>query len=358
MLVEAARLAESQGDVDAIAEILSTLDVESLWAGYDWNLHDPRVVAALERALTAPNLTIRNRALLTMALAGELTYVDIARSNILFADARVMAEPLGDAVLSARILLHWFWSVSGPSGVETRASIGDALIALDLDKVLPARLRPLAHLARVSSALELGEGELARRCVHAARVLAHPVRTPTGWAHLHFAEAGLALLDGDLERARGHAAALRSALRLVRRYTADSSPASILAVVETECGDIDAALRWLAPLFESPYAQPVHWLEAWVLSEGGRLDDARRALAGFDGPLPDDWLQLTLTTAAVHAAARVEDVRFIRRHLPDLEEVADRFAFLGEGGFTLGPVGLAVAAAHLALGDPAAARPC
>ena len=275
VLVEAARVAEAQGDLDALAEILSSLDVDSLWAGYDWNLHEPRVVAALERALTQPDLTVRNRTMLTMALAGELTYVDNARSNLLFADARVMAEPLGDAVLSARILLHWFWSVSGPSGVETRASIGDSLITLDLDKALPARLRPLAHLARVSSALELGEGELARRCVHAARVLAHPVRTPTGWAHLQFAEAGLALLDGDLERARGHAAALRSALHLVRRYTADTSPASILAVVETECGDTDAALRSLAPLLESPYAQPIRWLEAWVLSEGGRLDDAR-----------------------------------------------------------------------------------
>jgi len=94
-----------------------------------------------------------------------------------------------------------------------------------------------------------------------------------------------------------------------------------------------------------------------VLSEGGRLDEAGVALAGFDGPLPDDWLQLPLTTAAVHAAARVGDLRFLRRHLPDLEAVADRFAFLGEGGFTLGPAALAVAAGHLALDDPAAARP-
>jgi hypothetical protein len=93
-----------------------------------------------------------------------------------------------------------------------------------------------------------------------------------------------------------------------------------------------------------------------VLSQGRRDDDARVALAGFDGPLPDDWLKLPLTTAAVHAAARVGDQRFLRRHLPDLEPLAERFAFVGEGGFTLGPVGLAVAAAHHALGDLDAAR--
>jgi DNA-binding SARP family transcriptional activator len=355
-LVEAARLAEVGGDLHALAEILGGLDVDSLWAGYDWNLHDVRVAAAVERALARPGLTVRDRTLLTMALAGELTYYDNVRSNDLFEEARALAEPLDDAVLSARILLRWFWSVSGTSGVAMRASIGDQLIDFDYAGALPARLRPLAHLARVSSALELGEIDVARRCVDNARALAHPVRTPTGWAHLQFAEAGLALLEGDLERARGHAAALAPALRRVRRYTAESSPTSVLAVIETESGDIDSALHRLAPLFDSPYAAPIRWLEAWILSEDGRLDDARTALASFDGPLPDDWLKLPLTTAAVHAAARVGDQGFLRRRLPDLETVADRFAFVGEGGFTLGPVGLAVASAHVALGDPSTAR--
>jgi hypothetical protein len=124
-------------------------------------------------------------------------------------------------------------------------------------------------------------------------------------------------------------------MQRVRRYTADTSPASILTVIATESGDTDAALGHLAPLLESPYAAPIRWLEAWVLSEAGRLDDARVALAAFDGPLPDDWLQIPLTTAAINAAASVDDVRFLRRHLPTLEPVADRFTFLGEGGSAL-----------------------
>ena len=202
MLIEAARLAEAQGDLHALSGILGSLDVESLWAGYDWGLHDPRVVSAVERALAQPALSERDRTVLTMTLAGELVYIDNSRSNQLFVEAQTMAEPLDDAALSAGILLRWFWSVSGPSGVAMRASIGDQLIALDEDGALPARLRPLAHLARVSAALEVGDAELARTCVAAARALAHPVRTPTGWAHLQFAEAGLALLDGDLERCR------------------------------------------------------------------------------------------------------------------------------------------------------------
>ena len=210
-LVDAARLADADGDVHSAAEILGALDVESLWAGYDWGLHDPRVASIVERALARPGLTERDRTLLTMALAGELTYVDNLRSNELFAAARAGADATGDTLLSARVLLQWMWSVSGPDGVTARGFIGDRLIALDGDGELPTRLRPLAHLARVSSALELGDAALARRCVAAARRLAHPVRTPTGWAHLQFAEAGLALNDGDLEHARGHATALRPA---------------------------------------------------------------------------------------------------------------------------------------------------
>lgn len=356
-LVEAARYADGQGDLHALAEILGNLDDESLWAGYDWSLSDPKVVAAVERALAQSDLDARDRTLLTAALAGELTYLDNERSKALFGEAWSMAEPLDDAVLSARILLQWFWSVSGPSGQAARAEIGDRLVALDDGGLLPGRLRPLAHLARVSSALEVGDGDIARARVAAARALAHPVRTPTAWAHLQFAEAGLALLDDDLERARAHADALRSALQRVRRYTADTSPASILAVVDAEAGDTDSALGHLADLLSSPYAAPIGWLEAWVLAEGGRLEAVPAALTRFDGPLPDDWLKLALTTAAIHAAAAIGDTRFLRRHLPSIEPLADRFAFVGEGGPCLGPVALAMAAAHLALTDPVAARP-
>ena len=56
VLVEAARLAEAAGRPrcarrDPRAASTST----SLWAGYDWNLHDARVVAAIERALAQPS---------------------------------------------------------------------------------------------------------------------------------------------------------------------------------------------------------------------------------------------------------------------------------------------------------------
>jgi len=247
--------------------------------------------------------------------------------------------------------------VSGTAGVTRRVAIGDELIDLDRVGGLPARLRPLTHLARVSSALELGDAALARRCVDDARALAQPVRTPTGWAHLQFAEAGLAMLDGDLVRVRGHADALRTALWQVRRYTADSSPASILAVAAAEAGDTDVALSHLAILQASPYATPIHWLRAWILGEAGRMAEARTALAAFDGTLPDDWLRLPLTTAAVSAAARVGDERVLRRQLPTLEPFAERFTFVGEGGFTLGPVSLALAVGADSLGDDDAARP-
>ncbi|MDQ2648976.1 MAG: AAA family ATPase [Actinomycetota bacterium] len=355
-LVEAARLAEAQDDPTALAAILGELDIASLWAANDWNLHDPLVVAALERAVARGDLDRRDRVLLTTALAGELVYLDPARSNDLFVAAQELATGLDDAILQAHSLLRWFWSVSGPSGLEARHRIGDALIELDRAGRLPTPLRPLAHLARVSSALEVGDVDLARTCVTAARALADPVRTPAAWAHLQFAAAGLASLEGDPARVRAHARELRVALRWVRRYTADTSPASVLAVNAAESGRADEALRHLDLLRRSPYGGPLGWLEAWILAQAGRVAEAGPALAAFDGPLPDDWLFLPLTTAGVLAAAAIGDRRFLARHLPTLEPFAERMAFLGEGGFCLGPTSLALAEGHRTLGHADAAR--
>jgi hypothetical protein len=356
-LLEAARLAEVQGDVEQVATILGGLNVESLWAGHDWHVYDEKSVAVIERALGTPGLSDRARVLLTAGLAGELVYLDPVRAVALFAEAHEAARSLDDAVLSARILLQWFWSVSGPSGQPARASIGAQLVALDEAGSLPPRLRPLAHLAQVAAAIEVGDIELARSAVARAKALAHPVRTPTGWAHLLYAETGLAQIDGDVARARDLVDALRPALLRVRRYTADSTPASLRIVIETEAGDYDEALRWLDTLEPTPYAVPIQWARAWVLAEAGRPEDARDALARFDGPLPDDWLWVPLTTFAVTAAAAVGDERFLHRHLADLEPARDRFAMLGEGGMVAGPVALALAAGHAALGDLETARP-
>jgi hypothetical protein len=355
-LVEAARIAESHDDPTALAGILGDLDVDSLWAANDWNLHDPLVVAALERAVGRADLDRRDRLLLTTALAGELVYLDPVRSNDLFLVARELASEIDDTTLQARSLLKWFWAVSGPSGLAARQRIGDELIGLEQAGRLPNPLRPLAHLARVSSALEVGDVDLARACMDAARSGVDPVQAPSAWAHLQFAAAGSASLDGDLARVRAHARELRSALRKVRRYTADTSPASILAVNAAESGLPDEAVAHLEILRRSPYGGPLGWLEAWILAGDHRTDGARTALAAFDGPLPDDWLFLPLTTAGVLAASAVGDHRFLDRHLPSLEPYAGRMAFLGEGGFCMGPTSLALALGHHALGRVTAAR--
>ena len=275
MLVEAARLAEVDGDVHTAAEILGHLDIESLWAGYDWSLHDPRVVAAVERLLAQPRLTDRDRTMLTMALAGELTYVDNARSKDLRSPMRARWPSRSVTTsCSARILLQWFWSVSGPSGVATRAAIGDRLVALDHDGC-PAVPAASARPPRPGVG---GVGARRRRSRPAVRRRGPcprpPVRTPTGWAHLQFAEAGLALLDGDLERCRAHVAASDrrcSGCGATRRQ----QPGSILAVVEAESGDIDAALGPVPRCWHRRTADRSDGSRPGYSVEAGRLDDAR-----------------------------------------------------------------------------------
>ena len=170
---------------------------------------------------------------------------------------------------------------------------------------LPAACGPLAHLARVSVGPRARRGRTGaplRACgpgagppgAHADRLGAPAVRRGRPGAARRRPRTG----PGP----RGSAAA---ALQLVRRYTADTARRSILAVVEAECGDTDAALRCLAPLLESPYAAPIRWIEAWILSDGGRLDDAReQRWPASTARCPTTGCSSPLTTAAAPRRGR------------------------------------------------------
>ena len=193
--------------------------------------------------------------------------------------------------------------------------------------------------------------EIVERCLSNARDTAHPVRTPTGWAHLQYLETSLAALRGDLDRAAGLTDALAEATSRIRHFVAESIRGVNLATIRTEQGRIDDAMAEMALLERSQYAPSVFWLKAWMLTVGGRDDDARAALAEFDRGLPDDWYRVPITCAGVLAAAHLRDTAFLRRHVEVLEPAFDRFACLGAGGPVLGPVAYALAEASAALGD-------
>ncbi|CAN5490103.1 BTAD domain-containing putative transcriptional regulator [soil metagenome] len=356
-LVDAALLAESIGDDAAVAAALDALNPDDIWTAMDWSLHDPRAVALLERALDrvgeAPTAA---RARLGSSLAAELVYLDPARADEQSARALAAAEVVGDPLLVARTVLHRYWGLSGPTHNGERIELTGRLIALADSGVLPDHLVPLAHLSRVAAAYEVGDLATVEACRRRARETAHPVRTPTAWAHLQYLETSLALLVGDLDRAATMATAIGGAYWRVRRFSADATRASLLAVIRAEQGRTDDALANVDLLEAPPYGTSIQWLRAWVLAGAGRLDEVGPALAAFDGPLGEDWYRVPLTAAAVQAAAAAGEIGFLRRHLPDLVPLADRFACLGGGGIVFGPVAQALAVGSEALGDLDAAR--
>lgn len=357
MLIDACLLAESIDDDQAIATALAALNSDDLWAGLDWSTFDQRVVAMIERVLGRANgASAHVTALLSAALAAELLYLDPPRSDRVSAAAVEAAEEAGEPLVLARVLLQRYWAVSGSSGTAERSRIGDRLILLAESGALPDRFSPLAHLARVSSAYELGQIDIVEQQRIRARASAHPVGTPTAWAHLLYLEASLALLRGDLNGAARDADALGDALWLVRRFAAPSTRAALLAMVECERGAVDEALRHLAVVESTPYGASIGWLKAWMLAEAGRESEAAAALASFDAPLSDDWYRTPLTASAVMAAARLGDRAFLERHLHELTPLANRFACAGAGGIVLGPVGYALALAEHRLGHTDTAR--
>ncbi len=356
-LVEACSLAESIGDDDAIAGALGALNSDDLWAGLDWSMFDQQVVAMIERALSRSDGGPKHvTALLAAALAAELVYLDPKRSELVSAKAVAAAEMAGDPLLLARGFLQRYWGLSGSDGNAERARIGDRLIQLANSERLPPHFVPLAHLSRVAAAYELGDLGLVLTCRASAAASAHPVRTPTAWAHLLYLDASLALLAGDLDRAAGGADAVGEALWRVRRFAASSTRAGLLAVIRSEQGRVEEALSAISIVESTPYGASICWLKAWILAEANQEKDSADALAAFDGQLADDWYRVPLTVAGTLAAARIGDTVFLRRHLATLLPIADRFACVGNGGIVLGPVAYAIASAQHALGDKASAR--
>ena len=356
-LVDAAYAAEALGDRDAVAEALLLLSPIDLWAAIDWSLSDARAVALIERMLAdEPSDPTPVGTALRAALSAEIVYSDPVRAAELSGQAVLEAEVHGDPQLLQRVLLMRYWAISSPSAWEEREAIGARLVELVGTGALPASFAPLAHLAGVSASLPEGRVDEAESALAAARSVVDPGRTPVAWMHLLWADASLALLHGDLERALGLADQLGTAAWRVRRFTAEFSRAAMRSAVLAETGRIDEALRAFEPLNHPPYDQSSQWLLAWYLASDGRLEEAAAALGRWDGPIPDDWLTIAAATSGTLAAATVGDVAFLRRHLPAIEPLAGKLAVIGNGGPCFGPVDLALALAYEALGDLAASR--
>jgi DNA-binding SARP family transcriptional activator len=357
-LADAAQLADDLGDADAMATALVHVSADDLWSSLDWSESDPRMVELIDRALAAIGAGDRAaRAELLAAKAAQLYYLDaIAEADELSRDAVAIAARVAVPITQARVLVQRYWVMWRPSGVAARTETADALVRLTEGGGLPPAFAPLAHVARFTTAYELGDASAAARSIQLARAVADPVRTPSAWSYVLYAETSLLLLRGVFADAEAKIGELHEAFRRTRPFVAETTHAALLAQLRCEQGATDEAVASLEVLRDTAYASSIAWYRAWILAEGGRTDAAAAELDSFDGPLPDDWYAIVILTAAVHAAARCRALGFLRRHLDGLRPLAPFIACAGSGGVVLGPVALALARGEFALGNTDAAR--
>ncbi|HEX7133104.1 MAG TPA: BTAD domain-containing putative transcriptional regulator [Iamia sp.] len=355
--VEAAAVAEAADDPLAMATALSEVNADDLWSSLDWTQHDPRVIALAERALDRlPASAGASRAALMAATASQLTYVDVARSEALSAEAVAVAEEVGDPLVLARVLVQRYWCTWRPSGIEARVAVADRLLALVAEGGLPPWFTPLAHLARFTTAYEVGDAARVTRHLAAARASADPRRTPSADSYVRYATVSVALLRGDLERAATAIADVHDGFRRTRAVSADGTAAGLTMLLHLLAGDTDAALA-TNDLFTGTVFEPsARWFRAWILAEAGRADEAVDRLEAFDGTLADDWYRLPLVTVALHAAGLARSVEQVERLLPLARPLSGLLACTGSGGIVVGPVDLALARAEHVRGDADTAR--
>jgi DNA-binding SARP family transcriptional activator len=356
-LVEAALLAEADDDPMAMAAALSEVNADDLWSSLDWAQHDPQAIALAERALDRlPPTAGAARAGLLAATASQLYHVDVARSEALSAAAVAEAEAVGDPLVLARVLVQRYWCTWRPSGHAARTVVADRLLALVAEGDLPPWFTPLAHLARFTTAYEVGDADLVAHHLAAARRTADPRRTPSADSYVRYAEVSLLLLRGDRARAETAIAEVHAAFRRTRAVAADGTALGLTMLLRALDGDTEAALAAVDGFTGSPYEASARWFRAWMLAEAGRADEAVVSLEAFDGVLADDWYRLPLLTAALHAAGQAGSVAQVERLLPLVRPLAGLLACTGSGGMVMGPVDLALARAEHVRGDAAAAR--
>jgi DNA-binding SARP family transcriptional activator len=357
-LLDAALRADTSGWTSLAASALAAVNADDLWTSLDWGQYDSVTVGLIESTLDRlpAGADEPARASLLGALAGQLYHRDPVRASAVAAEAVEVADRTADPTLLYRVLLQQYWAEWRPSGNGLRASIAERMISLVATHRLPEHFTPLAHLARFTAAYELGDPETSDRHLSLAQASADPFRTPAAWSYVLYARASTELLRGRLDRAEATIEELYTALTRSRRFIADTTRAGLRLQLQVERGATDAALDEMNVLDDSIYASPVAWFRAWVLTEGGRLDEATAALDSFDGPLTDDWFTMPLLTAGITAAASCGHHDFVRRHVNSLEPMADMLACTGSGGIVIGPVALALASGYRVLGEDSKAE--
>lgn len=359
-LLEAIGIAEALGDDAAALRAAASLPPSTLWQASGYGVVNTEVVAALERVLARlGDEPTPERADILGALSEALYFgSDPGRSDRLAEQAVAVARRTGDPETLARALNKRYQALWRRSTPHERRAVAEELVGLSRQRSLSPHLDCLAHLSQAAIAFELGERTTFGSDLARCRALADRSRSPGHLSQIAWLEASWLMAQGRYDEAESLAREAHRLHRRTRGWGADEILATYLAAIAHDRGRGDGTLDQLAGLMDTNLAPAVRELAAWMLTESGRLDDAR-ALVGPPGavtPAPDDWLWLATRTIAAHVRAALGDAEAAGALYDELAPSAGQLVLAGSGGPPLGAVDLALARLAATLGDDGSAR--
>lgn len=362
-LTRAAALAELVGDGHLVARAAVAHAVPA-----DWYAGDARTVSLLQRA-EAMDLDADDRVAVMAARALaeiRIPLVPDAPFQVAWVTRPEIAQDLAETALRKSeacrddvqllAMIAWRSTHRAPEHLAQRRDL--ATTALDLAQ----QLREPAHQLQAAvwlavDALESGDRPLYDRAVGVARWVAHSTRNPRlEWQALTLA-AGAAFLDGEEAAAAGLSAAAEVTGRGIDHPGAHGAALLFLGQGLATRLDPDECRTITRdddnPALANAQGRAVY---ALFLAGLGASDDALRHARIAFRQLDPEASYLLLATRLAAVAEAVGDTHLAEDLIAVLSPWADHVAVDSNAWWCDGPVDLWLAALHLTLGDPEAAR--
>jgi tetratricopeptide (TPR) repeat protein len=310
-LLDAARLAQSRGDTEALARAALANSRQAVMTSV--LLVDRERVAVLEAALQAlgddPG-AVRARLLATLAL--ELTFTgEPSRCRLLSDEALAEARGLGNDITLAHVLAARSYTIAAPANVAERRANGEELEAT-ARRIGDPMMHAWARFHRYRAHMELGALGEAQGDVEVLGCLADDLGDPTlRWCAAWVRAAYLAAV-GSLNDAERHLALAAEMGATSGQPDAPIFEAALRVGLLAEQGRIDEVEGILASALEAyPRFFPLRAMAALVDAELGRLDDAKArfdALAASEfTDIPVNTVWMATITMLVLVASRLGD---------------------------------------------------
>jgi class 3 adenylate cyclase/tetratricopeptide (TPR) repeat protein len=349
-LLAAGRLAAAIGNLPLLqrAVLANTRGYASIIGGVD-----PERVALLEQAveLTGPARSAM-RARLLAHYASEIAFGEDRQRTLAAADEAVaIAREIGDRSLLASVLLMTSYGYN--EGPRYRARLTETAEAVELaDRTGDPTLRVVARIFRSSALLTVGDISASARAISQAMTIAESEGSPLmQWS----ARANYVQVTASAGRIDEAEALNNECLELAGRLGQSDGPewwAAILSSITWLRGSA-GELADAAADFAERYPLNTGWrtVQAWLLSEAGRADEARAVLVDYDldpvALLGQPWPFMATAQLAL-AAWRLGDGELAQRIIDALAPYEQCWSHYIV--FVVGPVRWSLGLAHATAG--------